>query len=374
VVIDNAAADERFLMDPYVQRTRLASVLCAPIANQGKLAGVLYLENSVARGAFSRRRVELVQLMAGQAAVAIENARLYKDLDDRVKERTRELQASNEELMHTLSRLRETQRQLVVHEKLASLGQLTAGIAHEIKNPLNFVVNFAALSIDLTDELAGELERLPSAGPGEVTGLVRDLRELATKTQEHGLRANGIVKAMLEHSRAGTGAGERREVDVNTLLREYIKLAVPENGDPEKHPRVVIQAHYDEDMRPIALVPNDVGRVFLNVVNNAAYAVRARRRAMGEPFTPTIRVSTRDLDERVDIRVRDNGGGMPPEVHEKAFLPFFTTKPAGEGTGLGLSISREIIVEGNGGTIEIETREGDFTEVVITLPRRREGG
>jgi predicted ATPase/signal transduction histidine kinase len=375
VVIDNAAEDERFLADPYVQRARPRSVLATPLAHQGKLIGVLYLENGLATGVFSQQRVEMVRVMAGQAAIAIENARLYESLDNRVKEQTRELRESNEELSRTLSRLQATQKQLVAQEKLASLGALTSGIAHEIKNPLNFVMNFAQLAVSTADELAAEIERQrarlePDSQEG-ILELTRDLQQQATKVNEHGTRANDIVAAMLQHSRAGKGSGERREVDVNALLGDYVKLAGHDRVGTGEPLNAVIETAYDAALRPIELVYQDVGRVFLNVITNAAYAVRARRKALGAGFTPTIRLATRELGDRVEVRIRDNGGGIPAALLESIFVPFFTTKPPGEGTGLGLSISREIIVDGHGGTIDIETREGDFTEFILTLPRPR---
>jgi predicted ATPase/signal transduction histidine kinase len=375
VVIDNAAVDGRFLDDPYVQRTQPASVLCAPLANQGKLIGVLYLEHSPATGVFTHQRVEMVRVMAGQAAIAIENARFYRDLDDRVKERTRELHASNEELSLTLSRLRETQRQLVAHEKLAALGALTAGIAHEIKNPLNFVVNFADLSATVAEELATEVERQrPRLEPDSrdyLQDMARDLQDNAAKISQHGRRADRIVQAMLEHSRTGTGAGEQREIDVNALLNESVRVAAHELGSQSAPLRDVITTDYDRDLLPLELSPQDLGRVLRNLMNNAVYAVSARRRELGEGFQPSIRVSTREIGERIEIRIRDNGGGVPPAIQERIFVPFFTTKPTGDGAGLGLSISREIVVESLGGTLSLEASEADHAELLVTLPRRR---
>ena len=375
VVIDNAAVDPRFLADPYVQRMAPASVLCAPLANQGKLIGVLYLEHSPATGVFSHQRVEMVRVISGQAAIAIENARFYQDLDNRVKERTRELHASNDELSRTLSRLRETQRQLVAHEKLAALAGLTAGIAHELKNPLNFVVNFADLSVSVADELVSEMTRqsarLDPDSREYVQEMTRDLQENAAKISQHGRRADRIVKAMLEHSHTGAGTGDRREVDVNTLLNECVRVASHELGNQTAPLFDVIATDYDEALLPIELSPKDLGRVVRNVMNNATYAINARRAAQKGGYQPLIRVSTRDLGERLEIRIRDNGGGVPPDLQDRIFTPFFTTKPTGDGAGLGLSISREIVVEGLGGTLSHEAQEGDCAEFVITLPRLR---
>ena len=375
VVIDNAAVDERFLTDPYVQRMQPASVMCAPLANQGKLIGVLYLEHSPATGVFSRQRVEMVRVMAGQAAIAIENARFYRDLDNRVNERTRELHESNDELSRTLTRLRETQRQLVAHEKLAAMAGLTAGIAHEIKNPLNFVVNFADLSATVADELASEItrqrDRLEPDSREYVEEMARDLQENAAKISQHGRRADRIVKAMLEHSRVGAGTGDRREVDINTLLNECVRVATHELTSQTAPLHDVITTDYDTTLAPLELSPQDLGRVVRNLLNNATYAVNARHRAQAGGYRPMIRLSTRELEEGIEIRIRDNGGGVPLDIQERVFVPFFTTKPTGDGAGLGLSISREIVVEGLGGTLSLESREGDHAELVITLPRPR---
>ena len=268
--------------------------------------------------------------------------------------------------------MRTAQDRLVQTEKLASLGQLTAGIAHEIKNPLNFVNNFASLSVELLDELK------EAAGPG-IAALGEDMRaeidetiEMLTgnleKIAEHGRRADGIVKSMLEHSRGGSG--ERREVDLNGLVEEALNLAYHGTRAQDQNFNIILECELTHSVAPIELVPQDMTRVFLNLFGNGFYAAARRGREAGEAnFRPVLKVTTRDLGEAVEIRVRDNGTGIAHEFRDKLFQPFFTTKPTGEGTGLGLSISYDIITQQHGGTIEVDSRLGEFTEFTIRLPR-----
>jgi predicted ATPase/signal transduction histidine kinase len=371
IVLGDAANAGQFRSDPYVATARPKSILCMPILARQKLVGVLYLENNLVTSAFTPERCRALDLLAAQAAISLENARLHDTLESRVKVRTQELGSSNEELSLTLRRLKETQKQLITQEKLASLGALTSGIAHEIKNPLNFINNFAELSVSLAGDLRQEIEdqrsRLEPDSVAIIDEILADLQQNAAKINEHGRRADDIVRAMLEHARSG--AGERREVDVNALLGEYTNLAYQGFRSQDPGFNVTIETAHDLTVGKILIPSQEIGRVFLNLINNACYAARAQRQRQGERFSPTIRVATRSLGDRVEIRVRDNGPGIPPSVREKIFNPFFTTKPPGEGTGLGLSISHEII-EGNGGTLEFETVEGMFTEFIITLPRR----
>lgn len=371
IVLGDAASTGQFRSDPYVATARPSSILCMPILAQQQLVGVLYLENNLVVSAFTPERCRVVQLLAEQAAISLENARLYDLLENRVKLRTQELSTSNEELSLTLRRLKETQKQMITQEKLASLGALTSGIVHEIKNPLSFINNFAELSVglagDLREEIDGQRARIDPESLAAINEIVTDLRQNAAKINEHGRRVGDIVRSMLEHSRSG--AGERREIDVNALLGEYTSLAYQGFRSQDTAFNVAIETSHDPDAGTILMPSQELGRVLINLINNACYAARAQRQRLGERFAPTIRVATKSLGERVEIRVRDNGAGIPPSVREKIFNPFFTTKPPGEGTGLGLSISHEI-VESNGGTLTVDTVEGMYTELIVTLPRR----
>ncbi|MFO0757414.1 MAG: AAA family ATPase [Byssovorax sp.] len=371
IVLGDAAQAGQFRSDAYVGRARPRSILCMPIIKQKKLVGVLYLENGLVADAFTEERCKVLDLLTAQAAISLENARLYDTLDHRVKDRTRELWASNEELSQALRTLQDTQKQLVVQEKLASLGTLTSGIAHEIKNPLNFVNNFAELSIGLASELGEEVsrqaDRLDEDARAYLKEIVGDLRQNAAKIQEHGKRADSIVEAMLEHARADVG--ERREIDLNALVSEYAAL-VSSGQRMGGAGTVTITPSYDPSLPPIESVPQDLGRVFLNIINNACYAALAKKRRLGASFVPEVKISTIQVGDSVEIHIRDNGDGIPPQVRDKIYNPFFTTKPPGEGTGLGLSISYDIVVNGNGGALRFETEEGAFTEFVVSLPMR----
>jgi signal transduction histidine kinase len=257
---------------------------------------------------------------------------------------------------------------------MASLGQLTAGIAHEIKNPLNFVNNFAGLSVELLDELK------QTADPGiavldedtraEIDEIVAMLTGNLEKIAEHGKRADGIVKSMLEHSRGVSG--ERREVDLNTLVDEALNLAYHGARAQDASFNITLERDLDPAVAPIELAPQEITRVFLNLIGNGFYATNKRARGDGQAgYRPTLQVSTRDRGDDAEIRVRDNGTGIPPEIRDQLFQPFFTTKPTGEGTGLGLSISWDIVTQQHGGSITVDSREGEFTEFTIRLPRSR---
>jgi len=336
---------------------RIRGTLGVPMLRDNKVEGVLVLTRPEP-GPFTKSQIDLVQTFADQAVIAVENVRLF----DETQARTRELAASLEEL-------RTAQDRLVQTEKLASLGQLTAGIAHEIKNPLNFVNNFSSLSAELTDELNDVLKTATLADEvrkevDELTGLLKDNLQ---KVVQHGQRADSIVKNMLLHSREGSG--DHRPADINALLDESLNLAY--HGARAEKPQfnVTLQRDFDPNAGMIELFPQEITRVFLNLIGNAFYAVAKRKAEAAEGFDPVVSASTRDLGDHVEIRIRDNGTGIPPEVKEKMFNPFFTTKPAGEGTGLGLSMSHDIIVKQHGGTIDVETEPGRFTEFRIALPR-----
>ena len=334
------------------------SMMSVPMMRRGLAIGAISVAK-VEPGAFSERQSALLSSFADQAVIAIENARLFEAEQTRTKE-----------LGKSLDELRTTQDRLVQTEKLASLGQLTAGIAHEIKNPLNFVNNFAALS----GELLGELDDILKPAPlndntrAEINELTSMLKGNLEKVVQHGKRADSIVKNMLLHSREGSG--EHRLVDVNALVEESVNLAY--HGARAEKPgfNITLEKKLDPAAGQVDLFPQEITRVLLNLVTNGFYAATKRSKENGAvPYEPTLSAATRNLGDRVEIRVRDNGSGIPPEVKTRMFNPFFTTKPAGEGTGLGLSLSHDIVVKQHGGTIEVETQPGAFTEFIVTLPR-----
>jgi signal transduction histidine kinase len=294
----------------------------------------------------------LIKTFAAQSAVAIENARLFNNVES------------------SLEDLRTAQDRLIQTEKLASLGQLTAGIAHEIKNPLNFVNNFSAVSAELVDELqqAFEVPHLDNNARAEIAELANTLRENLDKIVQHGKRADAIVRNMLLHSREGSG--EHRPVDVNNLVEESLNLAYHGARAEKQGFNITLERSFDPTAGEFDVFPQEITRVLLNLISNGFYAATKRKaQANSDGYEPALTAATKNLGDRVEITIRDNGSGIPPEVKEKMFAPFFTTKPAGEGTGLGLSISHDIIVKQHAGSIEVDTQPGEFTEFKIILPR-----
>jgi PAS domain S-box-containing protein len=334
------------------------SLLLTPLKNEQGLIGLI----SVTRkepGTFADHHVQLLRTFADQAVIAIENVRLF----DQVKLRTNELSRSLKDLQTAQSRLIQT-------EKLASLGQLTAGIAHEIKNPLNFVNNFASVSAELVGELR---ELLDGAGIDDgMQASVDELSELLQgnleKVVQHGKRADSIVKNMLLHSR--DRSGEHMRVNINTMVSESLQLAYHGARAEKAGFNITLEQSLDPSAGELEVYPQEISRVLLNLISNGFYAAMARKAELnGAAYEPTISASTLNLGDRVEIRIRDNGTGIPPEVKERMFDPFFTTKPAGEGTGLGLSLSHDVVVKQHAGAIEVETQPGAFTEFRIVLPR-----
>jgi PAS domain S-box-containing protein len=300
---------------------------------------------------------------------------IYSDVTER-KEAEAQIRAARDAAETALRELKAAQASLLHAQKMAALGQLTAGIAHEIKNPLNFVNNFADLSVELLDELketaAPAVATLGDDTRAEIDEIVGMLTGNLAKIAEHGRRADGIVKSMLAHSRGSSG--ERQTVDISSLVDESLNLAYHGARAQDQNFNITLERDLDFSIAPIELVPQDVTRVFLNLFGNGFYAADKRGKEANEKtFRPTLKVTTRDLGANVEIRVRDNGAGIPPEVKEKLFQPFFTTKPTGEGTGLGLSISYDIVAQQHGGTITVDSREGEFTEFTVRLPRSRQG-
>jgi C4-dicarboxylate-specific signal transduction histidine kinase len=286
-------------------------------------------------------------------------------LESLVAERTAALTNQAAELQTTLTELRTTQAQLVQSEKMASLGELTAGIAHEIQNPLNFVNNFADVSAELLTELEEEQAK-PERNLELEAELLADLKQNLLKISQHGGRAASIVRGMLEHSR--TSSGERTPTDLNALADEYLRLAYHGLRAKDKTFNATLKPDFDPSLPAVAVISQDLGRVLLNLLNNAFYAVRQRQQTGAAGYVPTVSISTRNLGKDVELRVRDNGQGIPEAVRTKIFQPFFTTKPTGEGTGLGLSLSYDIITQGHDGTLSVQSEEGAGTEFVIRLP------
>jgi len=334
-----------------ILRAGFRALLVAPLLRGEEMVGMLVVRRRTS-GAFPQNTVDLIKTFAAQSAVAIENARLFYNVEASLKD------------------LRTAQDRLVQTEKLASLGQLTAGIAHEIKNPLNFVNNFSAVSVELIDELREALGgvHLDSKLRAEITEIADTLQGNLDKVVQHGKRADAIVKNMLLHSREGSG--EHRPVDINALVDESLNLAYHGARAEKQGFNIALERSFDPAAGEVDLFPQEITRALLNLISNGFYAATKRKaEANGGDYEPTLAATTKSLGDSVEIRIRDNGTGIPPEAREKLFNPFFTTKPAGEGTGLGLSISHDIIVKQHAGSIEVDTQPGEFTEFRIVLPR-----
>lgn len=301
---------------------------------------------------------------AGLAVLFVIGMLLYRN-NRQNQRKNKELQEKNEKIETTLMDLKATQAQLIQSEKMASLGELTAGIAHEIQNPLNFVNNFAEVNKELLVEMKDEIKK---GNYGEVSAIADDVISNEEKISHHGKRADAIVKGMLQHS--SSGSGKKEPTDINALADEYLRLAYHGLRAKDKSFNATMRTDYDATIESILIVPQDIGRVILNLITNAFYALnekKALRQAQGDNFEPVVSVSTRKIDRKVEIKVADNGNGIPQKVLDKIFQPFFTNKPAGQGTGLGLSLSYDI-VKAHGGEIKLETKEGEGTTFIIQLP------
>jgi len=334
------------------------SLIYLPLISQDKVLGVITIQ-SFQKNAYTDFHLNLLQNLAAYTAIALDNAAAYRQVD-----------ASVQQLNATLENLKATQQQLVTQQKLASLGQLTAGIAHEIKNPLNFVNNFAVLSVDLMKELSETLaqqkDKLGEEVVAEIEDLLATLEQNAEKINHHGKRADGIVKSMMQHARGSSG--QREMVEINRLLDDAVNLVYHGMRANDASFNVTIEKEYDETIGKLNVVPQDLSRVFLNIINNACYAAHQKKLTRRDGFDPMLSVLSKNLSDKIEIRIRDNGNGIPADVREKIFTPFFTTKPTGQGTGLGLSISYDIVVQEHKGGIKVETEEGKFTEFVVRLP------
>jgi signal transduction histidine kinase len=333
-----------------VLRAGFRALLIAPLLRGEDIVGMLVVRRRTP-GLFPQNTIDLIKTFAAQSAVAIENARLFKNVEA------------------SLEDLRTTQDRLVQTQKLASLGQLTAGIAHEIKNPLNFVNNFSGVSAELIDELQETLGKV-KVDPKIIAEIseTNTLRDNLNKIVQHGKRADSIIKNMLLHSREGSG--EHRPVDINSIVEESLNLAYHGARAENQGFKINMERSLDPAAGQVDVFPQEITRALLNLISNGFYAATKRKEQdNSDGYEPTLIASTKNLGDSVEITIRDNGPGIPPEVREKMFNPFFTTKPAGEGTGLGLSITHDIIVKQHSGSIEVDSQPGEFTEVRIILPR-----
>ena len=351
IQVPDLREDARTAINEITLRAGYLARLVAPLRRGEDVVGFLVVRRR-APGAFPRSTVDLIKTFAAQSAVAIENARLFKNVET------------------SLEDLRTAQDRLVQTQKLASLGQLTAGIAHEIKNPLNFVNNFSGVSAELMDELREALDRMTGDDEtrAEIAELTNTLRDNLDKIVQHGKRADSIVKNMLLHSREGSG--EHRLVDANALVEESLNLAYHGARAENQGFKINLERSFDPAAGQVDVFPQEITRALLNLISNGFYAATKRKEQDNcDGYEPTLVASTKNLGESVEIRIRDSGAGISPEVKEKMFNPFFTTKPAGEGTGLGLSITHDIIVKQHSGSIEVDTQPGEYTEIRIVLPR-----
>jgi two-component system, NtrC family, sensor kinase len=294
---------------------------------------------------------------------------LLEETIEELEQKRKAIEKTNAALTKSLEELKAAQAQLIQSEKMASLGELTAGIAHEIQNPLNFVNNFSDVSYEMIDEMWEEIEK---GDLNEAKALANDVKSNLEKINHHGKRADAIVKGMLQHSRSSTG--QKEPTNINALADEYLRLSYHGLRAKDKSFNADFKTDFDPDLPKIKVIPQDIGRVLLNLINNAFYAVSEKNlkgfqnlSGLEETYKPTVTVSTKNLGDRIEISVKDNGPGIPEEIKNKIFQPFFTTKPTGQGTGLGLSLSYDI-VKAHGGELKVETKEGEGTEFIIQIP------
>jgi predicted ATPase/signal transduction histidine kinase len=379
LVLDNAAKAGLFTTDPYIEKNQIHSVMVVPLIHQTKLIGAIYLENNLTPNAFTPERVEILKLLSSQITNSIENAILFanqsnlsrdlqvsnikledysQNLERKVYLRTHELKEKNEQLLDTLQQIKEMQKKLVQQEKLVSLGAITKSIATEIRNPLNYISNFASVSKDLIEDLKEKSE------PETITMLENNL----SKINEHSKKADEIITTMIEDSRDSELT--REPTDINKLIRDYADLVYYNYYKKDPLFTLSIETHYDSNLPKISVVPQNLGRVIYTIIDNACYATDLKKKENPSLYTPSLTITTENQPENILIKIRDNGIGIPSSTLNKIFSPFITTKPSGKGAGMGLSISHDIIVQEHEGTIHLTSEEHEYTEVTITLPKK----
>lgn len=363
LLLDNAMHDDNFKEDHYIVDHKIKSLLCIPLVRKGEVHGCLYLENHSATGAFSQKRNQLLSLLSSQMAICYENAQFYARLEEKVQSRTKQLQERNKELQQALQTIKTVQGQIIEQEKLASLGLLTSGIAHELKNPLNFVINFTVIVSEFMDEW--------EAGKGgiltdEEKEWLENVRNSLEKIETHGRRADSIIKSMLLHAQQGTGKKEK--IDINSLVEQALTLTYQTYRKKYSKFNLKIDEEYEKEAMNVEGYPGEIIRVFVNIVDNACYALAEKVQANPQAFIPKLSIKTKKEGKEVVIYFRDNGPGIPQAILDKVFQPFFTTKPTGAGTGLGLSMAYDIITKQHQGRLIVKSEPNLYTEFEIRLP------
>ncbi len=347
-LFSDAGSDPRLAEAESIIAQSIHTSICVPLKPKDDVIGVLYVDSTSQWSRFSEQELEFMVAFASQASVALENASLYRRIERETVERM----------------------QLIMDAKLASLSGLVAGIAHELRNPLNFINNFADVSAELVDDLEARVRNerlhLPAGLLTDVDGMLGTLRDNMRQIVENGSRADAVIHGMLQH--AHQPSGKREGVDLNALVAQSVILG--RDGARSEPLPLRLEADYDPAIGLVEMMGPEMGRVFINLVDNAIYAMRQKKQQRGADYTPVLRVRTVNRGEYAEVRIRDNGPGIPSELAARIFDPFFTTKPPGEGTGLGLSLSHEIVVRGHQGTLRMESTPGEFCEFLITLPKR----
>jgi signal transduction histidine kinase len=373
LVLSDATQAGEFSQDTYIFATRPKSILCAPLIHENKLSGILYLENNLTTEAFTSEHIKVLDVLSAPVAISIENSRL-------VEAKNQELRDKNEELISALKTLEKTQQQIIAQEKFAYVGTLTAGIAHEIKNRLVYINGFAEVSVRLIQRMLEKIEDKDNQFDLDVKEyLTRNLNLLnqnAQKINEHGQRTDKTIRDIRRHFQ--DEKGNKQLTDINDLLEESVNQAYHRMRTIDSSFEIIMKSNYDETIGKVNLVSQNIFRALSNIINNACFTVQEKKRKLylqsesdktNKDFVPTVSVSTKNLDDKIEIHIRDNGEGIPQEIREKIFEPLFTTYPPDKGTGLGLWISHNIIVEEHQGDIKVESEVGNYTEFIITLPQ-----